>query len=311
MAAEQTSEPRLVHTLMGSSMSGLLSRIPCHPLDTIKSRLQSATGSQYRGILHCFRSTLAEEGILGLYRGFGVVALLGTPAACVYLSSYELLKSALAPKGSELAFLGHFWSGMGAEAAACLIFVPVDVVKERLQVQGPHDGLHPSRVSAPPTYHGSLDALRVISRTEGIFGLYKGYFATLGSFGPFSALYFVFYEQARAMLAQATGSSNTDSLPAALTLTASAGAGCAASVATCPLDLAKLRLQTQRKLLPGEAVPVGHLRGFQHALQVVWQEAGFWGLFRGAGARAAFHAPSTCITFTTFEECRKVAQAVI
>ena len=32
---------------------------------------------------------------------------------------------------------------------------------------------------------------------EGIAGLYRGYGATLASFGPFSALYFVFYERVR------------------------------------------------------------------------------------------------------------------
>jgi len=39
----------------------------------------------------------------------------------------------------------------------------------------------------------SWDALRMILRTEGRRGIYKGYAATLASFGPFSALYFVFY----------------------------------------------------------------------------------------------------------------------
>merc|ERR1712066_284414 len=113
--------------------------------------------------------------------------------------------------------------------------------------------------SAPPTYSGSFDALRTVSRTEGLLGLYKGYYATLASFGPFSALYFVFYEKMREVLAQATGAVDKNNLASYATLTASATAGAGASVITCPIDLAKLRLQTQRRLSSGEAVPEGHL----------------------------------------------------
>ena len=35
----------------------------------------------------------------------------------------------------------------------------------------------------------------VISKQEGLRGIYKGYWATLLSFGPFSALYFGLYEK--------------------------------------------------------------------------------------------------------------------
>lgn len=240
------------------------------------------------------------------------MATLGTPGVCVYISTYEILKSYLAPDGSELAFARHLVAGIGAEAAACIVFVPVDVIKERLQVQ--KLGLSASSGSlgsTPPSYAGSLDALRVISRTEGLFGLYKGYYATLASFGPFSALYFAFYEQARKAVAACAGKPDPKSLPPALTLLASASAGTAASVVTCPLDLAKLRLQTQLRLPPGVEIPEGHLHGLRDAMLRLWREGGVRALFRGAGARAAFHAPSTCITFTTFEECRKIAQKFI
>ncbi|CAN0434764.1 unnamed protein product, partial [Scytosiphon promiscuus] len=103
-------------------------------------------------------------------------------------------------------------------SCSCVVYVPVDVVKERLQVQR-----SPSRNSAAtgspsapnraagaasgvargvgegamlPLYRGSADTLKTILRTEGLRGIYKGYLATVASFGPFSALYFMFYEQA-------------------------------------------------------------------------------------------------------------------
>ena len=44
-------------------------------------------------------------------------------------------------------------------------------------------------------YKSDLDALSQILRVEGIKGIYRAYGATVFSFGPFSALYFMFYEQ--------------------------------------------------------------------------------------------------------------------
>jgi hypothetical protein len=37
-------------------------------------------------------------------------------------------------------------------------------------------------------------------KTEGAGGLYRAYGATVASFGPFSAFYFMFYEQFKGML---------------------------------------------------------------------------------------------------------------
>ena len=87
--------------------------------------------------------------------------------------------------------------------------MPVDVIKERLQVQ--HTTSIPNTTSTAitngisndfggsgsklPIYKGSYDALLLICRQEGVRGIYKGYGATLLTYGPFSALYFFLYEE--------------------------------------------------------------------------------------------------------------------
>ena len=75
---------------------------------------------------------------------------------------------------------------MFAESVACILFVPVDVIKERRQVQANMGTFK---------YRNDLDAIRQILKTEGFRGLYRAYGATVMSFGPFSALYFLFYEK--------------------------------------------------------------------------------------------------------------------
>lgn len=83
----------------------------------------------------------------------------------------------------------YFSSGIGAEAISCIFFVPVDVIKERLQVTQSIGNFNP--------YRGSFHALKTIFKEEGLRGMYKGYAATVLSYGPFSALYFLFYERVK------------------------------------------------------------------------------------------------------------------
>lgn len=63
----------------------------------------------------------------------------------------------------------------------------------RLQVQRQMNSSSSS--SSQYQYRGSFDAAVRILQTEGLHGIYKGYAATLLSYGPFSALYFLLYEE--------------------------------------------------------------------------------------------------------------------
>ena len=133
--------------------------------------------------------TIRNEGVLGLYKGLGAVLIGGVPGIVIYLISYEKSKDFINSifVFKEYPSLSYFFAGMIAEAACCTVFVPVDVIKERLQTQ--------SSSLATFKYNGSIDALRTILRTEGFRGMYKGYGATLYSYGPFSAMYFLFFEE--------------------------------------------------------------------------------------------------------------------
>ena len=214
----------------------------------------------------------------GLYRGFGAVVVGGTPGTVIYLCSYEWFK------GDSDDFLVHFGAGMLAETVACVVYVPVDVVKERMQVR--------------KEYTSSWHALKTIANSEGVRGIYRGYGATLGSFGPFSALYFMFYEQCKKMARRAY--SVDEQLPFEAVLMCSATAGGAASWLTSPLDMAKLRLQIQRM---GHSEEVTY-RGVWDCLKHSYRQGGLPALFRGAGARVIHFAPATTITMTSYETCR-------
>jgi hypothetical protein len=317
----------MISNTLGSAVAGIVSRIFTHPIDTAKSRLQAQyTGTvtssrqipHYRGTLDVLRKTFHSEGIRGLYRGFGAILVGGTPGTVTYLCTYEVAKNHLSKLKSSYSseedstsgdFLVHFCSGMIAETVACVIYVPVDVIKERLQVQ--HSSMHRNTA-----YQGSYDALKKIAKTEGLAGIYKGYAATLASFGPFSALYFMFYERCKSETRQYLFDPNGQQpkaiidkmeIPFPWLVLCSASAGALSSWLTSPLDMAKLRLQVQR----GESYASGSTpssvvsyKGVADCLETVYREGGVRGLFRGAGARVCFYAPATTITMSCYETCR-------
>lgn len=161
--ASNNNENTMISNTVASACAGIISRIFTHPLDTAKARLQAPpipSSIPYSNIIHTNRNsnymykgpidvitrTLRTEGIYGLYRGFGTVIIAGTPGTVCYLCTYEYSKQTLSNimnNNSETKttnkntinnsnnFLVHFLSGMIAETIACIIYVPVDVVKVR------------------------------------------------------------------------------------------------------------------------------------------------------------------------------------
>ncbi|KAI8887785.1 mitochondrial carrier [Backusella circina FSU 941] len=81
---------------------------------------------------------------------------------------------------------------------------------------------------------------------------------------------------------------------------AGAGAGIVSSVVTCPLDVAKTRLQNQGKSIPGEKIYKGTLG----TLSRIWQEERVRGLYRGLGPTILGYLPTWAIYFTAYDYCK-------
>lgn len=136
--------------------------------------------------------------------------------------------------------------GFIADLAASVLYVPSEVLKTRLQLQGRYNNPH---FNSGYNYRGTYDALRTIIRTEGFKTLFSGYQATLSRDLPFSALQFAFYEQEQKVAKEWVGSPN---IGLGLEIFTAMSAGGMAGVITCPLDVVKTRIQTQ----PSDNQPV-------------------------------------------------------
>ena len=129
--------------------------------------------------------------------------------------------------------------GFMADFAASILYVPSEVLKTRLQLQGRYN--NPFFYSGY-NYKSTIDAARTIARVEGVPALYSGYKATIVRDLPFSALQFALYEQFRLLAMKVN---NTSDIGLGFEVLTAVSAGGIAGAATCPLDVVKTRTQTQ------------------------------------------------------------------
>lgn len=230
-----------------------------HSLDTVKTRQQGdpSTPRKYTSLTPTYRLIFRQEGVRrGLYGGVTPAFLGSFGGTFLFFGSYEWSKRLLIDAGVAPS-LSFFTAGLIADLVASPLYVPSEVLKTRLQLQGRYKNPF---FNSGYNYRGPVHALRTIARTEGMSALFYGYRATLYRDLPFSALQFAFYEKEREAAIWWVGS-KTIGLPLEILVGASAGG--MAGILTCPLDVVKTRIQTQvnpatsstRKTPPGPSTP--------------------------------------------------------
>jgi solute carrier family 25 S-adenosylmethionine transporter 26 len=160
------------------------------PLDTLKTRLQSASGF------------FASGGFSGIYRGVGSAVVGSAPGAAFFFVTYESTKSLLSrhpvfpwlrsPESEGgVGPATHMLAASLGEIAACAVRVPTEVVKQRAQA-----GQQGGKSAA------ALKAILDLRRTAGLVGvwreLYRGWGITVFREVPFTVIQFPLWEGLKA-----------------------------------------------------------------------------------------------------------------
>ncbi|KAK8223149.1 mitochondrial carrier protein-like protein [Phyllosticta capitalensis] len=243
--------PPYIHAMLAGGLGGTTGDMLMHSLDTIKTRQQGDPHMppKYTSMGSTYYTIWRQEGLLrGLYGGV-IPAFLGSfSGTVIFFGSYEWTKRAMVDVGIAPP-IAYFTGGLIADLCAAPLYVPSEVLKTRLQLQGRYNNPY---FKSGYNYRGTWHAARTIVRTEGWHALFHGFKATLARDLPFSALQFAFYEQERKMAKAWVGSKDIG-LP--LEILTGATAGGMAGVITCPLDVVKTRIQTQQS--PDTTAPAG------------------------------------------------------
>lgn len=136
----QKKVPLSTHLIAGG-VAGAAEALACHPLDTIKVRMQLSKSRQARGLkplgfYQTGKYIATRESAFGLYKGLGAVLSGIVPKMAIRFASFEQYKVWLGSKDGSLAPGKVFIAGLGAGTTeAVAVVTPMEVVKIRLQSQ--------------------------------------------------------------------------------------------------------------------------------------------------------------------------------
>ncbi|KAL2545057.1 Mitochondrial substrate carrier family protein [Forsythia ovata] len=302
-----------------SGVSGTL-----YPIVVLKTRQQVMLNG-----ISCLKmasSIMRSEGFRGFYRGFGT-SLMGTiPARALYMGALEVTKSnvgnittgRLGLSEASASAIANAAAGLSAAMAAQLVWTPIDVVSQRLMVQG--GGCNSTACTVGlQKYNGGIDAFRKIIYADGMRGLYRGFGISILTYAPSNAVWWASYSIAHRLIWGCVGcyfckkdtSCNGGSVgyrPDGKTvvvvqgLSASMASGVSALV-TMPLDTIKTRLQ----VLDGEDIAHGRPPTILQTVRNLLKEGGLGACYRGLGPRWASMSMSATTMITTYEFLKRLS----
>ncbi|OTB06390.1 hypothetical protein M426DRAFT_319122 [Hypoxylon sp. CI-4A] len=243
---ELEGRPPYIHSMIAGGLGGTTGDMLMHSLDTVKTRQQGDPHipPKYTSLGSSYYKIWRQEGVgRGLYGGW-LPAMLGSfPGTVLFFGTYEWSKRHMIDYGIQ-SHISYLTAGFLGDLAASIVYVPSEVLKTRLQLQGRYNNPY---FKSGYNYRGTLDAVKTIVRKEGVSEMFSGYKATLYRDLPFSALQFMFYEQFQSWAREYKKSRE---IGVQLELLTGAAGGGLAGVITCPLDVVKTRLQTQIDPVP-------------------------------------------------------------
>lgn len=281
---------------LAGGIAGAISNTLLHPLDTVKTVRQSDPSS-YRGVLRTAGLIARTRGPGALYAGLGPALLGSALSSALYFGSYEAAKQRLKPalRGARVA--AHACSAVCGNVASSILFVPKEVVKQRMQAGVSVTGS--VAIAGASAGAGFVNAARSVVAETGVLGLYRGYKATLLRNIPSTMLRFVLFEEFRRKVAANTNPDARRPLSLAQYLVAGALAGAIASGITTPLDVVKTRIATGR-------IKFG--TGVLSALRTIHCTEGVRGLYAGVRPRVLWSALGTGVGFGSYELCKSLLQ---
>ncbi|KAJ6010952.1 mitochondrial carrier domain-containing protein [Penicillium sp. IBT 35674x] len=271
----------LASTVASLSLDCLL-----HPLDTIKTRIQSR---EYVGSLRGPKTSfLGDTRILrGLYQGIGPVLVTSFPSAGVFFFTYENIRSRLAlassgpgPTDSTLV-LSDMCASSVAEVAACLIYAPTELLKQNAQVTlSPSTKMPSLAIHHQPSTSGGRTLAAVLKSIGGPTKLWKGYWALLAHNLPWTLIQMPVYEALRRHMPRSelqTKKNSTFEIMVNASICAAISGGVTGFL-TAPLDVIKTRVNLETS----EQASSGGKR-VMRATQKIIKAEGLRGLYRGCG----------------------------
>lgn len=204
-------------------------------------------------------------------------AVASSGGSTAVATSLTVLQHSALPGSTLLAKIAQHLGGGGvAGALGATVVYPLDTIKTRMQAQ--------NLEGEKPQYKDEIDCFRQLVTKEGPASLYSGLVPQLLGIAPEKAM--------KLTVNEALLSSLETMMPGArvwaLEFIAGGGGGASQVVFTNPMEIVKVRLQTQKEGSP------------KKALWTIVKELGVKGLYDGAGVTLARDVPSSAVFFAIY-----------
>lgn len=164
--------PTAAESFIAGASAGAAATTATYPLDLLRTRF-AAQGNEriYTSLITSIRDISNNEGPRGFFQGLGAGVGQIIPYMGAFFATYEALRLPLGtlqlPFGS-----GDAAAGIVASVIAKTGIFPLDLIRKRLQVQGPTRSKYVHKNI--PVYKGVFRTMRDIIKAEGARGLYRG-----------------------------------------------------------------------------------------------------------------------------------------
>jgi len=251
--------------LLFGAISGFVEVSICHPLDTVKTRVQNSKSNTFTIIKNIYQ----KEGIKGYYRGLTAVYLSVIPKNAIRFSSFHYYNSII-----HSNFLSGLLAGM---TEAIMVVNPTEVCKIRIQTQY-NSVRNPESVIK---YKNIYQTIFLILKEEGISPFYRGLVPTILRQSLNQASNFYFFN----LLNQ-----EYDLNP----FISGCISGSIGPIFNNPLDVIKTKIQTSIKKI--KVLDIIHS---------IIKNDGIKGFYKGLFPRLLRIIPGQGITFTVFDYLHK------
>ncbi|CAG8944404.1 unnamed protein product [Penicillium salamii] len=191
--------PPPVESFISGAVAGACATGATYPLDLLRTRFAAQGPDRvYTSLRASVMDIARHEGVPGFFRGCSAGIAQIVPYMGLFFTTYEALRPAMGILDSLPMGTGDAAAGVMASVLAKTGVFPLDLVRKRLQVQGPTRTRYVHRNI--PEYSGVIQSMVAIVRTQGIRGLYRGLTVSLIKAAPASAVTMWTYERALRVL---------------------------------------------------------------------------------------------------------------
>lgn len=182
--------------LASGGAAGATSLCFVYPLDFARTRLGADVGKgagqrEFTGLLDCLKKVTKSDGIIGLYRGFGVSVQGIIIYRAAYFGFFDTAKGML-PDPKKTHIVVSWAIAQVVTTISGVISYPFDTVRRRMMMQS-------GRKGGDIMYKGTLDCWAKIAKQEGPGAFFKGAFSNVLR-GTGGAFVLVLYDEIKAIL---------------------------------------------------------------------------------------------------------------